>query len=123
MTVIRHNEITVALPAGWQDGTQVVAVSPAQAEFRPNLVITSEPVEPDQEMGDYATKQLARLREALEEFVLLVEGEANYGVAHGYIVEYELTASNMRLKQAQFYLTANAMVYTYTYTNLAGSFD
>jgi hypothetical protein len=116
---IQHNQLTLALPSSWEDGTQVVAMGPTDGGFRPNLVASQEPTKGGENAERFAQRQLPALKQALQGFVLIKEGPASFGRLVGFLREHHFSTRNTKLGQLQFYVIHERTAVTFTYTHLA----
>ena len=119
MSVIHHNQVTVQLPSGWEDGTQVVALGPVDGGFRPNLVASQEPTKGSETSEQFAQRQLPALKQVLQGFSMVREGVMTLGPHRGFLREHLFNVRGSKLAQLQFYLVVGRTAYTFTYTHLA----
>jgi hypothetical protein len=119
MPAIHHNQLTLMLPMGWEDGTQVVALGPVDGNFRPNLVASQEPVKGAESAEGFAQRQLPALKQALQNYALIKEGAAAFGRLSGFLREHQFTTRGTKLGQLQFYVISGRTAFTLTYTHLA----
>jgi len=121
---VRHNELVVPLPLGWEDATQVVLAGESEGAFRPNLVIGHElGAQPGETAESFARRQLSHLRDALVDYAVVEERHAQFGALSGFLREHTFIASEgVRVQQLQFYVRVGATFYTFTYTHTAQRF-
>lgn len=122
MATINYNGIKVPLPAGWEDGTQVVALGPVDNGFRPNMVASTEPAKPGETAEKFAARTLPSLRQALTGYKLVKEGMTTLGKRTGFLREHSFNAGGQVLSQLQFYVLQGGKAFTFTFTHLAGRF-
>jgi hypothetical protein len=118
MALIRHNEISLPLPPGWEDHSQVLAVGPREGNFRPNIVITFEFPDGNESVEHFARRQLPSLQKSLDRLEVIAEGPVIFGGLSGYLREYRFVINNITAKQLQFHVLAGPKIYTFTYTDL-----
>ncbi len=119
MTTLRHNDFELSLPEDWQDGSQVIALGPLDSGFRPNLVMTQEPLAqgvPSIEV--FAQRLIPELERSLKRFSVLTQGPAQYGSRAGILREQTFESGALQLTQIQFYFIHGASVCTLTFTHL-----
>jgi hypothetical protein len=125
MAEVVHNNISLPMPMGWEDGTQVVIVAPeAEGGFRPNVVMSRDPPEPPDETPQaFSARHQRALRSALERYELLDEHDhRRVGPYDGFLREHAFLANAQRLQQFQYYFRYEGWVYTLTFTHLASHF-
>ncbi|RKG68152.1 DcrB-related protein [Corallococcus terminator] len=115
---IRHGPLRVALPDGWFDASQVVAVGPEEDGFRSNLVVSLEPAVPGESLGQFAARMLEGMRSA-QDFRQVSETPATFGANSGVLREYTFRMESLLLAQLQFYVLREQVGFTFTYTQLA----
>lgn len=119
-TTMRYGDVSLTLPEHWQDATQIVAVGPEIAGFRPNLAVTFEAAASEEEdPSEYAERTLPTLRKMLRELKVVAEGEARIGNVTGYQREQTFTVSGRKLVQLQFFTRRGGRFFTLTLTHLA----
>lgn len=118
MGAIQHNEVMLALPSGWEDGSQVIALGPVDGSFRPNLVVSREAAR-SETAEQFAKRQLPSLRSALKGLAVVAEGPASFGSNKGFLRQHTFTAQGAKLGQLQFYVLHGQFAYTLTFTHLA----
>ena len=119
MPTIRHNELTLQLPEGWEDGTQVTLIAPADDNFRPNLIASRDHVRPGTVLRSFAANQVLILRRALKNYALVEEAPARFGGIEGLLREQTFESNGTPVAQVQFCFLAGQVVHTLTYTHLA----
>jgi len=118
-TTIRHGPLTIPLPEGWFDASQVVAMGPEEGGFRSSLVVSVEPVRPEETVEQFATRMLPGVRKVAPGFILLAEQLANFGGKDGVLREHTFEVEGTVVAQLQFYLVKSGVGLTFTYTQLA----
>lgn len=119
-TTMRYGEVSLTLPEHWQDATQIVAVGPEIAGFRPNLAVTFEAAaSEEEEPSEYAERTLPTLRKMMRELTVVSEDEAKIGTATGYLREQTFTVGGRELVQLQFFTRRGGRFFTLTLTHLA----
>ena len=118
MPHLRHNYLTFALPTGWEDASQVIALGPEEEGFRPNLVFSQEPTHVGETPEQFAARQLPQLREALPSYSLKRESLAHFGPNSGFLREHEFSMEKGEIAQLQFYVLLRGRCYTFTFTHL-----
>ncbi|MBI5546024.1 MAG: DcrB-related protein [Deltaproteobacteria bacterium] len=119
MPSIRHNDLTLQTPEGWEDGTQVILIAPAEGGFRPNLIASHDQVRPGTTLKSFAAAQLTVLQRTLQHFKLVKEAPARFGEVDGLQREHTFDSNGSPLAQVQFCFLAGESVHTLTYTHLA----
>jgi hypothetical protein len=111
---IRHGDIEVPLPQGWNDGTQIVVVGPAQDGFRANLVVA--PSQPFPSADAWAKEFLAGVKQ-FPGTAIKSHAATKVGMMTGYLVELIAPAGNRKAGQLVFYVASGAQGFTITYTD------
>jgi len=119
---IQYQNITVPLPDGWEDGTQLVALGKPDGRFRPNMVASQEPAKPGETTAQFAARTLSSLQRELPGYRLVREGDAQFGPNTGFLREHEFTTNGPQLAQLQFYVVLWEICFTCTFTHLADKF-
>src|SRR5262245_28986959 len=119
MSILQHRYLTLDLPDGWEDASQVIALGPEASGFRPNLVFSQEPTRPGETAAEFAHRQLAQLKEVLPDYFLVREGDATFGSKAGFLREHVFFADKRRdVFQMQFYCVIEGRAYTFTFTHV-----
>ncbi len=118
-TTIRHGPLTIPLPEGWFDASQVVAMGPEEAGFRSSLVVSVEPVRPGETVEQFSARMLPGVRKVAPGFILIAEQLASFGGKDGVLREYTFEVEGTVVAQLQFYLVKSGVGLTFTYTQLA----
>ncbi|MFN0062872.1 MAG: DcrB-related protein [Myxococcaceae bacterium] len=118
MPNLQHNALSLALPQGWEDGSQVIALGPQDGGFRPNLVFSQEPVKAGENSAQFAARQLPQLKQALTGYVLVKEGAAKFGNNSGFLREHAFKMEKSEIGQLQFYVVNGGTAFTFTFTHL-----
>lgn len=118
-TSIRHGPLTIPLPEGWFDASQVVAMGPEEGGFRSSLVVSVEPARPEETVQQFAARMLPGVRKVAPGFTLVGEKAANFGGKDGVLREYTFQVEGALVAQLQFYLVKSGVGLTFTYTQLA----
>lgn len=116
---IRHGELTVPLPDGWADASQIVAMGPEEEGFRASVVVSAEPSQGQETAKDFAARALSQLQRSVQGFALVSEKPASFGGQQGVSREYTCQAGNVKIAQLQFYCVTNGQSFTFTYTQRA----
>lgn len=120
MTTMRYGEISLTLPADWQDASQILAVGPEIAGFRPNLAVTFEAAaDPAEDAADYAERTLPTVRRMIGNLKVVSEDHARIGGSSGYLREQTMTLGGRNLIQLQFFTRRGGRFFTFTLTHLA----
>ena len=119
MSKINYNGVSVTLPAGWEDGTKLVAFGPSEGPFRSNIVISSEPLTKGDSVEQFANRQILLMAENLSEFKKLKGGKATHGANSGFTTECSFTVGNQRLAQIHFYILGNKQAFLLTFTTVS----
>ena len=120
MSTMRYGEVSLTIPDTWQDATQILAVGPEIAGFRPNLAVTFEAAASDGETEDeYAERTLPTLRRMLQGLKVVSEDEAKFGGTVGYLREQTFAMGGRKLVQLQFFTRRGGRFFTLTLTHLA----
>ncbi|ADO70897.1 DUF1795 domain-containing protein [Stigmatella aurantiaca] len=115
--LIKHGALRLSLPEGWLDASQVVAVGPEERGFRPNLVVSIEPLRPGETLAQFTQRSLVHLRR-LEGFSLAEERAATFGPHQGVLREYTFRIQGVLMAQYQFQILQNSVGYSFTYCQL-----
>jgi hypothetical protein len=114
-SLIKHGTLRLPLPEGWLDASQVVAVGPEDNGFRPNLVVSIEPLSPGETLAQFSRRSLEALRK-VDGFSLVEERTAIFGPHQGVLREYTFRVQGMRMAQYQFQLVKDSVGYAFTYS-------
>jgi hypothetical protein len=124
MNPLQHNYLSLDLPEGWEDASQVIALGPEENGFRPNLVFSQEPLKRIGESAEeFARRQLPQLRQALDEYFLIKEGRARMGSLIGYLRAHSFAMERGEVGQFQFYVVSKTHAFTFTFTHLRERFE
>ena len=123
MANANHNEISFPLPQGWADMSQIVAVGPADSNFRPNLVITREPVKAGETAIAFAQRQLPLLKQSIPGLTVIKESPTKLGTLTAFSREYTGVYEGRKLQQLQLYVIQNGTAYVFTVTHAEGRLD
>jgi hypothetical protein len=116
---MQHGNLRMSLPDGWSDATQIVAAGPVEDGFRSSLAYTSEPLRPRETPPQFAARMLAVLKGSTEQFQLVGERTATFGLLAGFLREYTHVARGVKLAQLQFYVVREGVVHMFTFTQKA----
>ncbi len=121
---LKHNEISTAIPATWEDRTMLTLIAPFEAhQFAANVVVTRHPVKPNESLEDFVGEQLEMLRESLPNFELLdrssdtLNGQPSSRQLHRFQTESGV------LQQVQTFVLANQNIYAITGTAAVEEFN
>ena len=117
---LQHNYLTLSLPNGWEDASQVIALGPEDSGFRPNLVFSQEPTKANETAQQFAARQLPQLKQALTGYALVKEGMQKFGPNSGFLREHTFKMDKGEIGQLQFYVVSGGRAYTFTFTHLKG---
>ncbi|MFY2563646.1 DcrB-related protein [Corallococcus terminator] len=113
---IRHGALTLSLPMGWEDRSQVIAVAPEVDGFRSSLVVSVEPVTSSETAARLAARMLSNTQRVAPGFILVSERDAIFGGNKGFLREYSVLLQGQRVSQLQFYTVKESVGFTFTYT-------
>ncbi|MBJ6765980.1 DcrB-related protein [Myxococcaceae bacterium JPH2] len=116
---IRHGALTVSVPMGWDDRSQVIAVAPEVDGFRSSLVVSVEPVTSSETAAQLAARMLPNTQRVAPGFTLVNERDALFGGNKGVLREYTVLMQGQRVAQLQFYTVRDSVGFTFTYTQRA----
>ena len=120
MRTMRHGDISLTIPDNWQDATQIFAIGPEVAGFRPNLSVGFDAALDDEEEADgYAERMLPAARRMFKDLKVVSEGDTKIGPYSGYLREQTFTASGRKLVQLHFMVRRGGRFYNLTFTHLA----
>jgi hypothetical protein len=126
MALLRHNELTIALPAGWREHSDVVAVVALERpehDFRATMVVSRDRAGEDELAEAFAARQLPLLRGALRAYSLLSQGPLRAGGHDGFAREHTfITSGGGNVQQLQWYVVHDETAYTFTFTDLPVDF-
>jgi hypothetical protein len=117
--LIRHGLLTLPLPEGWLDMSQVMALGPEDDGFRSSLVVSMEPVSAHESVWDFAERTLQGLQQISADFEVVTEGQAIFGGKEGVLREHTFSAQGVHVAQLQFYTLKWDLGWTFTYTQRA----
>lgn len=120
---LRHNDLVLRLPQGWEDGSQIIVLGPHDGAFRPNLVYSSEPARQAKTAEDFAELQRPQLEATLKEFQIIAEDEVQFGENHGFLRRHTFVMEQEKIEQLQFYIVVDDIVHTLTFTHLFGHLE
>jgi hypothetical protein len=116
---MQYGSLQMTLPDGWSDATQIVAAGPVEDGFRSSLAYTTEELRPRETPPQFAQRMLAVLKSSTEEFQLVAERPATFGLLGGFLREYTHTSRGVKLAQLQFYVARQGVVHIFTFTQKA----
>ena len=132
MALLRHNELTIAIPAGWSEQSDVVAVVALERpehDFQATMVVSRDRATEGELAKAFAARQLPLLRSALAGYSLLSEGPLRVGGHEGFAREHAFMtgAGDPRLgggkvQQLQWYVVHGETAYTFTFSDLPADF-
>lgn len=117
--VVKHNEISFPLLAGWGDATQPMALGQVDGNFRPTFVVSSERARPGESAAAYAARHLSFLKQAMDGYTLVKEGPATFGPNVGFLREHAFNLNGEKLVQLQLYLVVGGGAYVAAFTEKA----
>jgi hypothetical protein len=117
---LHHNFLTLTLPNGWEDASQIIALGQEEGGFRPNLVFSQEPTKGNETAAEFAKRQLPQLKQALSGYVVVKEGNSKFGANSGFLREHNFKMERGEIGQLQFYVVISGRAYTFTFTHLKG---
>jgi hypothetical protein len=115
---IQHDNISIALPDGWEDVTQVVAAAQMQKGFRANMVVSREPAAASDTAASFAARLLPKLRDSLTGYSPVNESDARFGSNTGFLREYTFVAEGIAVSQLQFYMIIGGDAYVLTFSDV-----
>jgi hypothetical protein len=121
--IIQHLYLSVPLPDGWEDASQVIALGPEQEGFRPNLVFSQEDTERGETPERFAARQLPQLRQVLNGYRVVHEAPARFGPNSGFLRKHTFQMDRGAIGQFQFYVLLGGRCYTFTFTHLSELLD
>jgi len=110
------------LPEGVTDASSYTFVLPSGEGYAPNLTVRFEAADADSDLLAHARAEVARMREALEQFELLHEESGSRGPLQGVMSTVEWGSGEARLRQRMLLLlslTPVPRIYTLIATDLA----
>lgn len=116
---MQYGSLQMTLPDGWSDATQIVAAGPVEEGFRSSLAYTTEELRTRETPPMFAQRMLAVLKSSTEDFQLVAERPATFGILGGFLREYTHTARGVKLAQLQFYVVRTGVVHIFTFTQKA----
>jgi len=125
VTLLRHNELTIALPAGWREQSEVVAVvglDRPEHDFQATMVVSRDLAAEGEHAEAFAARQLPLLRGALAGYSLLSEGPLRLAGHDGFAREHAFMTGGGNVQQLQWYVVHNGTAYTFTFTDLPADF-
>lgn len=126
MALLRHNELTIALPAGWSERSDVVAVVALERpehDFQATMVVSRDHAAAGEDAEAFAARQLPLLRSALTGYSLLSERPLRTGGHDGFARDHTfLTAAGGKVQQMQWYVVHDGTAYTFTFSDLPEDF-
>jgi hypothetical protein len=125
VTQLRHNELAIALPPGWAEVTDVIAVlaleRPEHA-FQASVVITRDRADDGETAQGFAARQAPLLRAALPNYTLLTEAPLRVGEIDGFAREHTFRDA-VPVRQLQWYAVNSGTAYTFTFTDQPATFE
>jgi hypothetical protein len=116
---MQYGSLQMTLPDGWSDATQIVAAGPVEDGFRSSLAYTTEELRLRETPPQFAARMLAVLKSSTEEFQLVAERPATFGLLGGFLREYTHLSRGVKLAQLQFYVVRAGVVHIFTFTQKA----
>jgi hypothetical protein len=132
MDFLRHGLVTLPIPSGWEDVSQIVLRDDSTLYgFRTNLVYSVEPTRLQETAAEFAARQLPVLTSTLKNYELRSEGESTLGPNRGYLREHVFASHRegdaedpegvTSVVQIQFYVVKDGRVHTFTVTEEASN--
>jgi hypothetical protein len=132
VALLRHNELTMALPPGWKDETEVVAIVALERpehRFRATVVVSCDRAAEGETADAFAARQLPLLRGAFLEYTVIAEGPLRIGAQDGFVREHSFAsrAGNVpatveTVQQLQWYVIHDGTAYTFRFSDLPADF-
>jgi hypothetical protein len=124
MPAFKGLDFEVELPAGCTDESTYAFALPARSDFRPSVVIKTERLKEQTELGSYVDKQIAEIKKMLPAVSVIsnVAGEHGANPARTSVYDWGEPARRVRQKQRYIMLNEPARVVTITGTHLAEYF-
>lgn len=117
MRLLTHNEFSLTLPPGWEDGSHIIARGPPQPDFQASVVLVLEPYGARETLDDIAARYLKGLS-GLPSFALSKQAHHKIGPFSGYLRDYTFSTPNgLALAQVQFSFIHGKRVCTLTYSD------
>ncbi|WP_224245247.1 DcrB-related protein [Hyalangium gracile] len=116
---MNHGNLQLSLPDGWSDATRIVASGPVEDGFRSSLAYTTEPLRPRETPPQFAQRMLGVLKSSSEQFQLVGERPATFGILGGFLREYTHMVGGVKVAQLQFYVVREGVVHMFTFTQKA----
>jgi hypothetical protein len=113
--------VIMPVPPDWEDRSQLIVVSRYGGDFRPNIVIVSEP-QRNETLQEFASRHLVTLQDTFENFVVVFDAPVTLGPYRGHLRDYRFIAGDRAYQQRQFHTIAGGLVYTFTYSDLEENF-
>jgi hypothetical protein len=119
MNDLIHHELTVGLPEGWQDKTEVILVGPTRDESRPTLTITKVALKSPQTLAQFAAFQLFGLSGVggVKATDIVEEGETTLAGLDAYVRVFHVRMFDRLLTQRQAYAIRGQTAYIITETS------
>jgi hypothetical protein len=120
---LRHGALSLDLPDGWEDQSQVIGVGPEDSGFRPNVVLTFAALEKGESLGKLAAKTWPSMEKVLPGLKRGKEGPALLGERPVFQREHTFEMEGRPLAQLQTFIAAGDRALVLTYTHLEARFD
>lgn len=118
------NNFALNVPDDWQDRSVISFVAKvAPNEFAPNIVITSEPVNDDVSIEDYAKRQFSVTQAEVEGLTILEQNNIEIGGRPAVQIVQKIAAHGLNLQQLQTFLLAESQIFIVTCTATSTTFE
>lgn len=118
-----HGDLSLPLPSGWFDASQLLLAGPEENGFRPNLTITFQPVAEGITAEDYAKGFRVTLAQELTDYQVVKEGPARFGGLSGFLREQTFELEKVKVAQLQFCVVQQGLARTFTFTHRAARLE
>jgi len=119
MASARFRDLVISIPTSWGTRTELMLFGPARGDFKPSVVVTTDPAPKSGKIDAHADAHEKVLTLLEPKLKCVNKGAAKFGKLTGHQREYVFASSGVPMYQRHFYVLAAPVVYTITFTDLA----
>jgi hypothetical protein len=125
MSAFVWNGVRLEAPGHWIDASVITLICPEGPDgFRPNVLVSREPLDGVVSAEAYAKSQSVGLRKQYKAYKVHREERVQAGEREAYLVEHSFKSpENLAVRQQQVYVVKDGMVFTMALTHLEDHFE